>query len=103
MRAAQRGVRTQLVVDGWAPGALPVAWAERLEAAGVLYRVYSPLGRSACCCRTAGAALHRKLCVVDCRTLFLRRINVLDDFHDPNYGGLEAPRLTLPCRPRAAW
>ena len=44
MRAAQRGVRTQLVVDGVGTGALPSAWAQRFDAAGVQYRVYSPLG-----------------------------------------------------------
>jgi len=44
MRAAQRGVRTQLVVDGVGTGALPEAWAARLQAAGVQYSVYSPLG-----------------------------------------------------------
>ena len=93
MRAAQRGVRTQLVVDGVGTGALPVAWAERLEAAGVLYRVYSPLGPLGLLLPHRWRRLHRKLCVVDGRTLFCGGINVLDDFHDPNYGALEAPRF----------
>ena len=44
MRAAARGVRTHLVVDGVGTGALPMAWAERFRAAGVQFRVYSPLG-----------------------------------------------------------
>ncbi|CAN7254932.1 cardiolipin synthase ClsB [Acidovorax sp. LjRoot129] len=93
MRAAQRGVRTQLVVDGVGTGALPVAWAERLQAAGVLYRVYSPLGPLGLLLPHRWRRLHRKLCVVDGRTLFCGGINVLDDFHDPNYGALEAPRF----------
>ncbi|RYF58227.1 MAG: cardiolipin synthase ClsB, partial [Comamonadaceae bacterium] len=93
MRAAQRGVRTQLVVDGVGTGALPSAWAERMEAAGVLYRVYSPLGPFGLLLPHRWRRLHRKLCVVDGRTLFCGGINVLDDFHDPNYGMLEAPRF----------
>lgn len=35
-RAAQRGVRTHLVVDGVGTGRLPALWAARLTAAGVL-------------------------------------------------------------------
>ena len=44
MRAAARGVRTHLVVDGVGTGALPKVWAEQFQAAGVLWSVYSPLG-----------------------------------------------------------
>ena len=93
MRAAQRGVRTQLVVDGVGTGALPPAWAQRLVAAGVQYRVYSPLGPLGLLLPQRWRRLHRKLCVVDGRMLFCGGINVLDDFHDPNYGTLDAPRF----------
>ena len=94
MRAAQRGVRTQLVVDGVGTGGhLPAPWAERLRAAGVQYRVYSPLGPLGLLLPHRWRRLHRKLCVVDGRVLFCGGINVLDDFHDPNYGTLEAPRF----------
>ena len=37
-RAAQRGVRTRLLVDGVGTGLLPLAWRERFDAAGVKYR-----------------------------------------------------------------
>ena len=93
MRAAQRGVRTQLVVDGVGTGVLPAAWAERLQAAGVHYRVYSPLGPLGLLLPHRWRRLHRKLCVVDGRLLFCGGINILDDFHDPNHGPLEAPRF----------
>ena len=93
MRAAQRGVRTQLVVDGVGTGALPHDWAQRLQAAGVQYRVYSPLGPLGLLLPHRWRRLHRKLCVVDGRMLFCGGINVLDDFHDPNYGTLDAPRF----------
>ena len=93
MRAAQRGVRTQLVVDGVGTGTLPPDWAERLQAAGVQYRVYSPLGPLGLLLPHRWRRLHRKLCVVDGCTVFCGGINVLDDFHDPNHGRLDAPRF----------
>ena len=93
MRAAARGVRTHLVVDGVGTGAFPQAWAERLQAAGVQYRVYSPLGPLGLLLPHRWRRLHRKLCVVDGRLLFCGGINVLDDFHDPNHGTLDAPRF----------
>ena len=98
MRAAQRGVRTQLVVDGVGTGALPAAWAERLRAAGVQYRVYSPLGTLGLLLPHRWRRLHRKLCVVDGCVLFCGGINVLDDFHDPNHGTLDAPRFDFAVR-----
>lgn len=98
MRAAQRGVRTQLVVDGVGTGALPEAWAARLLAAGVQYSVYSPLGPLGLLLPHRWRRLHRKLCVVDGRLLFCGGINVLDDFHDPNHGTLDAPRFDFAVR-----
>ncbi len=93
MRAARRGVRTHLVVDGVGTGRLPQAWADRMHAAGVLLRVYSPLGPLGLMLPHRWRRLHRKLCVVDGRLLFCGGINVLDDFHDPNHGRLTAPRF----------
>ena len=98
MRAAARGVRTQLVVDGVGTGALPKAWAEQLHAAGVLCSVYSPLGPLGLLLPHRWRRLHRKLCVVDGRVLFCGGINVLDDFHDPNHGTLDAPRFDFAVR-----
>ena len=92
-RAARRGVRTQLVVDGVGTGALPGEWAGRLEAAGVQVRVYSPLGPLGLLLPQRWRRLHRKLCVVDGCVLFCGGINVLDDLHDLNHGALAAPRL----------
>ncbi len=93
MRAAARGVRTQLVVDGVGTGPLPADWAQRFDAAGVQYSVYSPLGPLGLLLPHRWRRLHRKLCVVDGRLLFCGGINVLDDFHDPNHGVLDAPRF----------
>ena len=93
MRAAARGVRTHLVVDGVGTGALPKAWAEQLQAAGVLCSVYSPLGPLGLLLPHRWRRLHRKLCVVDGLVVFCGGINVLDDLYDPNYGDLDAPRF----------
>jgi cardiolipin synthase len=92
-RAARRGVRTQLVVDGVGTGALPTEWVQRWQAAGVQHRVYSPLGTWGLLSPSHWRRLHRKLCVVDGHMLFCGGINVLDDFHDPNHGALESPRF----------
>ncbi|KRC16985.1 phospholipase [Acidovorax sp. Root217] len=92
-RAARRGVRTQLVVDGVGAGAFPLEWTERFSAAGVQFRVYSPLGPLGLLLPHRWRRLHRKLCVVDGCMLFCGGINVLDDLHDPNFGTLAAPRF----------
>lgn len=92
-RAALRGVRTRLLVDGVGTGLLAQEWRQRFDAAGVQYRVYSPLGRLGLLLPQRWRRLHRKLCVVDGETLFCGGINVLDDFYDPNHGALDAPRF----------
>ncbi len=97
IRAAQRGVTVQVLVDGIGTGALPPDWMDRLRGAGVDLRVYSPLGSGlsglGLLLPERWRRLHRKLCVVDLATLFCGGINILDDFYDPNYGELKAPRF----------
>ena len=93
IRAAQRGVRTHLVVDGVGTGPLPKAWQQRMKSAGVQVRVYSPLGPLGLLLPHRWRRLHRKLCVVDGLVVFCGGINVLDDLYDPNYGDLDAPRF----------
>jgi len=93
IRAAQRGVRTHLVVDGVGTGPLPKAWQQRMKSAGVQVRVYSPLGPLGLLLPHRWRRLHRKLCVVDGLLVFCGGINVLDDLYDPNYGDLDAPRF----------
>jgi cardiolipin synthase len=93
-RAAQRGVRVCVVVDGVGTGALPPEWAQRFEQSGVQCRVYSPLAGVGFWLPSRWRRLHRKLCVVDQTVAFCGGINILDDFIDPNVpGGLQLPRL----------
>ena len=92
-RAAQRGVAVYLVIDGAGTPFLPPEWVARFNAAGVLWRIYSPLGRIGLLMPDRWRRMHRKLCVVDGLVAFCGGINVLDDFYDPNHGVLELPRL----------
>lgn len=97
IRAAQRGVAVQVLVDGIGTGALPPAWQKKINDAGVQWFVYSPLaaglGGLGLLMPDRWRRLHRKLCVVDQHTLFCGGINVLDDFYDPNHGDLAAARF----------
>ncbi len=97
-RAAQRGVAVYLVMDGVGTPHIPAEWAGRFKAAGVEWRIFSPLGRLGMLIPTSWRRLHRKLCVVDGSVAFCGGINVLDDFYDPNYGVLDVPRFDFAVR-----
>lgn len=93
VQAARRGVVVRLLVDGVGTPRIPVDWQQRFDAAGVQWRVFSPLGRLGLLIPSRWRRLHRKLCVVDQHTAFCGGINILDDYHDPQYGSLTAPRF----------
>lgn len=97
-RTARRGVRVHLVVDGVGTGRIAEPWASQLADAGVQVQVYSPLGPLGLLLPRRWRRLHRKLCVIDGAVLFCGGINVLDDFEDPNWGRLAAPRLDFAVR-----
>jgi cardiolipin synthase A/B len=102
IRAAARGVRVSLLVDGVGTGDMPADWRERFNAAGVQWRIYNPLGSFGLLIPSRWRRLHRKLCVVDGGTDeavgFCGGINILDDFHDPNHGALNQPRFDFTVR-----
>ena len=104
VRAARRGVVVRVMVDGIGTKSLSPQWAEKFSKAGVHWCVYSPLNAGLGSLGAVGPhlglllpnrwrRLHRKLCVVDQRLAFCGGINVLDDWYDPNYGLLSAPRF----------
>ena len=101
-RAALRGVRVWLVVDGVGTGSLPAAWAHRFARAGVDCRVYSPLGALGLLIPSRWRRLHRKLAVVDGQQAFCGGINILDDWFDPRHGQLTHPRLDFAVQARGA-
>ena len=94
IRAAERGVTVQVLVDGIGSSPLPKEWQDKIAGAGVQWCVYSPLASNwAIVQPLSWRRLHRKLCVVDQRLMFCGGINVLDDFYDPNHGALEEARF----------
>lgn len=94
VRAARRGVKVQVLVDAVGSGPLPAQWQKTLADAGVEWSEYSPTASSfGLLVPERWRRLHRKLCVVDQHVVFCGGINVLDDFYDPNYGELQAPRF----------
>lgn len=98
-RAAQRGVRVMLVVDGAGTGALPELWRQRWDEVGVQHRVYAPITAPEFWKPLRWRRLHRKLCVVDQRIGFCGGVNVIDDWLDPQVDGrLTAPRLDYAVR-----
>jgi len=97
-RAAQRGVAVYLVIDGAGTPRMPADWVRRFDAAGVQWRIFSPLGRIGILIPSRWRRLHRKLCVVDGVVAYCGGINVLDDFYDPNHGILTAPRFDFAVR-----
>jgi cardiolipin synthase len=97
-RAARRGVRVRLVVDGVGTPRVPDEWQQRFAKAGVRWRVYAPLGRFGVLIPSSWRRLHRKLCVIDGTVGFCGGINIIDDQDDGALGRLNAPRLDFSLR-----
>ena len=94
VRAAQRGVTVQILVDAVGTDTLPAEWHRKFIDSGIHWCAYSPVGSGlGFLVPERWRRLHRKLCVVDEQIMFCGGINVLDDFYDPNHGILEAPRF----------
>jgi cardiolipin synthase A/B len=106
IRAASRGVKVHLLMDGAGTEHMPPEWKARLDAAGVQWLIYNPLGRLGLLIPSRWRRLHRKLCVIDGGTAqavgFCGGINILDDFHDPNHGALPQPRFDFAVRIQGA-
>lgn len=97
-RAALRGVKVFLVMDGVGTPTLDQSWRSRFQAAGVAWQIFAPMGRFGLLIPSSWRRLHRKLCVVDGQAAFCGGINVLDDYFDPNHGVLSQPRLDFAVR-----
>jgi cardiolipin synthase len=97
-RAARRGVRVRLVIDGVGTPSVPVEWQQRFAQAGVRWRVYAPMGLFGILMPNNWRRLHRKLCVIDGTVGFCGGINIIDDQDDGALGRLNAPRLDFSLR-----
>ncbi|TCP06355.1 cardiolipin synthase ClsB [Caldimonas thermodepolymerans] len=93
-RAAARGVRVRVVVDGFGSLATLPGLLKHLREAGVGVVVYRPIkGWWSWLKPGLLRRLHQKLCVVDGEVAFVGGINVIDDMLDLHHGWCEAPRL----------
>ena len=90
IRAAQRGVRVRLMIDGIGSRDFPAAWLKLLQAAGVSVLVYRPLVSGWRANPHSLRRLHRKLVVIDARIALIGGMNLIDDYVPIRY---EAPRL----------
>jgi cardiolipin synthase len=77
-RAALRGVKTHLLIDGFGSMRLPQIMVEDLEAAGVLVMKFRPKTSPWTLRRRRLRRLHRKIMVVDRTIAFVGGININD-------------------------
>lgn len=96
-RAALRGVKVRLVVDGYGTPEWPVEWAQRFQSAGVQTLVFEPIVTFGFFIPSQWRRLHRKLVVIDSNLGYCGGINILDDFYDPNHGVLTSARFDFLC------
>lgn len=78
-RAAQRGVKTHLLIDGFGSKDLPKTMIEHLEEAGVLVLKYRPKISPWTLKRRRLRRLHRKIAVIDQNLAFVGGMNIIDD------------------------
>jgi len=84
-RAASRGVRVRLLVDGWgAKLYLTAALEGNIRAAGIDFMKYRPEVAPWQFRSHRLRRLHRKLCQVDGRIAFVGGINIIDDMNTPH-------------------
>jgi cardiolipin synthase len=89
-RAAQRGVRTHLLVDGFGSADFSSVWVNKLRSAGVEVLIFRPEISWLSLRRKRLRRLHRKLAAVDGRIAFVGGINIIDDVPG---GEITQPRL----------
>jgi len=84
-RAAQRGVATHVLIDGFGSKTMPASLAESMRSQGVRLLVYRPDIAPFNFRRSRLRRLHRKLVVVDAAVGFVGGINVIDDMFTPGH------------------
>jgi cardiolipin synthase len=85
MRAAQRGVRVRLLVDGFGAHEFSSGMGRELVAQQVHLLVYRQEVAWLRFRRTRLRRLHRKLAVIDGRLAFVGGINIIDDLDTPGH------------------
>ncbi len=88
-RAARRGVKTHVLVDGYGSFHLPKSMVDNLEAAGAMVLKFRPKTSPWTLRRRRLRRLHRKIVVVDRKIAFVGGINMVDDM---GISGQTSPR-----------
>jgi len=88
-RAAFRGVKTHVLIDGFGSNRLPKTTVDYLKAAGVMVLKFRPKISPWTLRRRRLRRLHRKIVVVDQEIAFVGGINIIDDMDMP---GQTSPR-----------
>jgi cardiolipin synthase len=83
-RAALRGVRTRVLIDGFGSENLPKTMVIALNAAGVMVMKFRPRISPWTLRRRRLRRLHRKIVIVDQKSAFVGGINIVDDFDSPD-------------------
>lgn len=79
IEAAQRGVRVELVADGYGTGELPDAFIAAMTEAGVRFHAFDPQPKVAGMRTNLFHRLHRKIVVIDAERAFIGGINYSAD------------------------
>jgi len=88
-RAALRGVKTHMLIDGFGSNSLPKTMVDYLKASGVRVLKFRPKISPWSLRRRRLRRLHRKIVVVDQKIAFVGGINIIDDMDMP---GQTSPR-----------
>lgn len=84
-RAAQRGVRVRILVDGFGAREFESTHRVALESAGAHTLIFRPDISWVTLRRNRLRRMHRKLAVIDAGTGFAGGINIIDDMHTPGH------------------
>lgn len=90
VRAATRGVKVALLLDGVGSRLLPPIWLDTMKQAGIHVMMYRPPYFGWLANPINLRRLHRKITVIDARIAFLGGLNIMDDFVPVAWPG---PRL----------
>ncbi|TSA17433.1 MAG: cardiolipin synthase ClsB [Betaproteobacteria bacterium] len=83
VRAAARGVRVHVLVDGFGSKGIFEQTRQLLAAGNIEVLIFGPKTSPLTLRRNRLRRLHRKLVVVDARVAFIGGINIIDDMHTP--------------------
>jgi cardiolipin synthase A/B len=85
VRAAGRGVRVHVLVDGFGSKGMFEQTRQLLSAGNIEVLIFGPKTSPLTLRRNRLRRLHRKLVVVDARVAFVGGINIIDDMHTPRH------------------